>query len=312
MAVNNLRKTYQGKKVLVTGAEGFIGRHLVKALLSCGAEIHGLYLKNPAKDISGKMCWHKADVRNGKALKRLVKKVKPDFVFHLAALLEKGEKPELVNRIMATNFYGTFNLLQALAGAKFSKLVFLGSGEEYGKNKAPFNEKQNVQPVSPYGVSKAAAENICLVFFKIFNYPVVILRPAVVYGPGQKNKMFIPSLLNTLVKNQPFKMSGGKQKRDFIYIDDLIEAILAATVKPVKGEIINIGSGKSYSLKQVVAIARKISGSKGIISFDLPYRQSEIMNYSFDISKAKKFLGWQPAYSLEDGLKEIIRENKDG
>jgi len=320
---NGLTEKFRGKSVFITGAGGFIASRLIDALMNCQCEIHGLFYSPAPKNADvfqqtqesriirpGKLYRHKGDIMNKKGMRKIILETRPDFIFHLAAITEKGEDPDLINRTMDTNFGGTFNLLQALSGIKFAKLVFLGSGEEYGDNRAPFNEQQAVRPLSPYSLSKAAAEDICFAFSKAFGYPLVILRPSVVYGPGQKSRMFIPSLLDALTKNQPFRMTKGDQKRDFVYIDDLIEAILAAAIKPVTGERINIGSGKSYSLKRAAAIAQKISGSKSSISFDLPYRQTEIMNYLFDISKAAKLLGWRPRYSLEKGLKKIIKGEK--
>jgi len=300
-----LETKFKNKKVLITGAEGFIGRHLIDALLGYRTEIHGIYFKKLNKNISGKVFWYKVDIRNKEKLRQLVQKIKPDFIFHLAALLVKGDKPKEINQIIETNLVGTSNLLQALEGIKFSKLIFLGSGDEYGQNKAPFRETQTPLPQSAYAFSKTAAVNLCLTYSRTLNYPIVALRPSVVYGPGQKSKMFIPSLLNTLLKNKPLEISGGEQTRDFLYVDDLIKAILVAAMSNVKGEIINIGNGKSYQLKVIIEKAKKLIGSKSKITFT-PYRQKEIMNYSFNISKAKKLLNWQPHYTLDSGIEKTI------
>jgi nucleoside-diphosphate-sugar epimerase len=312
MANNNFQKKFKGKTVLITGANGFIGSHLAQALINYDCRIYALFYGAESKVINNrKIQWLKGDVRDQAAMKKLINRIKPNFVFHLAAVVDSSRDLRLIKEMVETNLLGTLNLLLSLENVKFQKMVFLGSCEEYGLGIAPFKESQPTMAVSPYGFSKIAASGLCSISSRILDYPIIVLRPTVVYGPGQEGKMFLPSLLWVLLDNSLFEMSKGGQKRDFIYIKDLIDAILISGVSNIKGEIINIGSGKAYSLKKVALLAKKLSGSKSQISFALPYRQDEIMNYSCDISKAKKLLKWKPQYSLEDGLRETIESFQD-
>lgn len=309
----DLQKKYKGKKIFITGGTGFVGSHLLKVLLEYDCKIHALYnIKNKGrKNIPGKLFWHEGDILDSKKMKKIIAKAKPDLIFHLAALIGSERNINLAVSLIETNFIGTLNVLTALKNVKFERLLFVGTAEEYGMEPAPFNESQKAVPVSPYGFSKNAASNLCLFYHRIFDYPITVLKPAVAYGPGQKNSMFIPSLIRSLKRNKEFKIFGGRQKRDFLYIDDLIQAIIKAAVnKKAEGEAVNIGSGSAYSLKEVAILAKKLSKSKSKISFSLPYRPFEIMNYSVDISKAKKKLGWAPIWTLEKGLEETINYYK--
>lgn len=305
-------RDYKNKVVLITGGSGFIGNHLIEVLLKYKAKIHVFDKKIAGKkNVSGKLYWHRGDIQNKKSLKEIVAKTKPDYIFHLAALLGSKRDLGLVEKMIKINFLGTLSLLDALQNTKFKKFVFIGTCEEYGTGATPFKENQATFPISPYSLSKIAATNLCLLYSKIFNYPIVVLRPTVVYGPGQRKIMFIPSLIKSLIKNEHFEMTRGEQKRDFIYVKDLVEAILMAGLKKeVVDEIINVGSGKSYTLKRVVALVKNLTKSQSKISLILPYRPLEIMNYSTNISKAKKMLGWKPKWSLKEGLEETINYYK--
>jgi nucleoside-diphosphate-sugar epimerase len=193
----------------------------------------------------------------------------------------------------------------------FKKLIFLGSVEEYGLIEPPFFEQQRECPVTSYGLSKLAITNILGTLKKSQSLPSIVLRPSVIYGPGQSNSMFIPSLINSLLIGKRFQMTAGNQLRDFVYIDDVIDAIVQSIFIdiPTNENIFNVGYGVSFFLQDVAnLIAELISPDVlSLIDFGaVNYRKNELMQYAVNISHAEKFLGWKPKVDFEDGIRNTI------
>ena len=149
---------------------------------------------------------------------------------------------------------------------------------------------------------------MAMLFYTLYRLPVTVLRPTLAYGPGQDDDMFLPSLIRSLHKNQPFIMTPGEQTRDFLYIDDLINAILHVPRYPLsRGNIINIGSGIPTKILDVAYLVERLMNTKDLIRFGrIPYRNNEIMDYYVDLTKAEKILHWKPKISLNEGLKRSI------
>ncbi|MBU2637745.1 MAG: GDP-mannose 4,6-dehydratase [Nanoarchaeota archaeon] len=296
----------KGKRVLVTGVSGFIGSHLAARLLKEGASVYAIDKENPH---NSNISYFNADLCDLRALKDIVNKANPEIVVHLAACLDRNALEECIFNI---NYQGTVNLLTALEDVSYQRFVYLSTSESYYGNPVPFSEKMPLHPRTAYARSKAMAEEHCMRQFKEKHKPVVILRPAIVYGPGQIGNMFIPQCIASALKGEDMKMTAGKQTRDFIYIDDVVEAIIKASYIPAAvGEAVNIGSGIEVKLKDVTLKINSIMGNTIHISFAaLPYRENEIWRYVLDIAKARKVLGWAPRVSLEDGLKEVIANYK--
>ena len=303
--MKNFAEKYKGKSVLVTGACGFIGGHLLSILLPYCREIHATDLqRDDSQKSAANLHWHRADIRDGKEISRIVGRAKPDFIFHLAAKLPRyGDAT--INEMLEVNFIGTLNLLRALEKVKFSKMVFMGSAAEYGIAPVSHKEDQELRPVNPYGVSKAAATQLCLAHAKKYNYPIVILRPTTVYGCGEAGRIFLPAfLLDAINHGKSFEVKTG-YKRDFLYVDDLVEAILLAGIKKARGVIVNIGTGKSISQRSAAQLTKKLLRSGAKIKGKLP-GLCDILDDSCDVSRAEKLLGWKARYSLEEGLKKTL------
>lgn len=303
---------FAGMRVLVTGATGFLGRHLCTALVGAGARVFALRRDNgrsPVR-IEGKdgMEWLEADIRDAERLTSVVRKTRAARIFHLAAATSVERGFQTADDMIATNLQGTVNLLRALDSTGYECFVCTGSAEEYGAGTAPFREDAPLQPVSPYSASKAAATLYCEMYHRTLGCPIVILRPFLVYGPGQPPNKLIPQTILAALADRPFPMTSGRQTREFTYVDDIIDGYLrAATTSEAIGHTVNLGTGESMPVIDLVRLILELSGSR--IQPDvgaLPTRPGEIWSYQCDNTKAHTLLGWSPHVSLIDGLQKTI------
>ena len=310
-------------KVLVTGGAGFIGSHLVDRLLAKGFEVTVLdnFYSGRMENISS----HKdsrefhlvrGDVRDESLVKRVVKDV--DGVFHEAALVDVSlsvDNPLLFNEV---NVGGTLNLLKACADSDVKRFVFASSAAVYGDSE-PAKKRENMvpKPISPYGVSKLAAENYIKVFSELYGLEIVSLRYFNVYGPRQGLASsysgvitaFITRLMNDL---PPVIYGDGEQSRDFVHVNDVVSAnILALKSKNAVGQIFNIASGTAitvYKLAKMLQQSANKEHSKIIFS---ERRSGDIKHCSSDISKAVELLGYNPKIQLKDGLMNLFKWHLD-
>ncbi len=304
--------TLNGVKVLVTGVSGFIGSHLARRLVKEGAEVHGLVRPSSKlwriQDLKNRIELHYADLTDFKSINRIVQDVRPQKVFHLAARVDVSRSFAVMDEMVEVNIKGTVNLLRALNETNYDCFINTGTCEEYGDNPVPFREEQAPNPVSPYSASKVAATTFCQMLCKTMGLPIVILRPFLTYGPGQESNMLIPSLIKSVARGEAFKMTEGKQTREFNYVDDIVDGFIRAATTPADiGEIINIGNGLEYEIRDVVAMVLKLLNSQARPEFGaLRYRPGETWHFYCDNTKAKQILGWKPGVSLGDGLKMTI------
>ncbi len=300
------------KRVLVTGAEGFIGSHLVGKLLAEGAQVHALVKR-------GSSLWRieesiksinllEGDITDFNFLQSTVPKCRPQIVFHLAARLDVSRSWELVFPLIETNLSGTVNLLRVLKDCRIKLFVQTSSSEEYGDAPSPLIEDRRESPISPYSFSKVASTHFCQMVARAFDIPVTVVRLFPTYGPFQDGSMFIPSAIRELLIHHKFKMSPGEQKREFNYVDDIVRAYLAVAECPrAPGELFNIGNGIPYRLKDVVAIIKDLCGENALVEIGaIPYRKGEGKEIFCSNEKIKRLTGWSPLVSLEEGLKLTV------
>ena len=298
----------EGLSVLVTGATGFIGTHLTQRLLTAGSRVACLLsserrMSNLPPGTTG----HVADLRDAGAVKAAVKAASPALVFHLAAVgvTEFGIDPITAIQV---NVEGTINLLMALEGTGYYRFLFTGTSHEYGDDNSPFHQARLPSPPNVYAASKSAAWLFCQMYQRVRGWPIVGLRPFGVYGPGQRPPAFLPSLILSALRGQDFPMTGGKQVRDFIYIQDVIEGMLrAATVPGIEGQTFNLCSGRGASLAEVAGrVVAQMGKPVHIHLGALPYRPGTIWHMVGDNSMARELLHWQPTVSLDEGLRRTI------
>ncbi len=301
-------KKLSGSTVLVTGGLGFIGSHLVRRLIAEGCEVHvfGNSETHNVSDILGKIKIHMVDLRRFNDVKREVKGINPLKIFHLAAHVNVSRT--LNSKMMIkNNFGGTVNLLKAAESVDYDCFINTGTCEEYGTNSVPFTEDQAPNPVSPYSVSKVKTTIFCQSYQKCTGRPVITLRPFLTYGPFQRNNFLTPYVITSALFKNKIRTTRGEQAREFNFVSDIIDGyILAAASEEAVGEIINIGNGKEYKIRDVISKILEIVGSKVEVDNSLPYRKGEVMHFYCSNEKAKRLLGWQPKVSLDAGLKKTI------
>ncbi|WP_083685040.1 NAD-dependent epimerase/dehydratase family protein [Massilia putida] len=302
-----LSGAYRGKRILVTGATGFIGRHLVEMLGALGGELAILSRGSDPLPHVGKI--FRGELQDRDFVSATLSDWAPHLVFHLAGARERNLTREAFDKTIEANLMGTLNLLYAaLDRGELGRIVVLGTGEEYGRNPAPFHESMREGPISAYSFSKQCATQLSQLMHSSFGLPVVVVRPSVAYGPGQHDDMFLPALIQTLLRGEAFDMTLGEQTRDYVYVSDLVEAILCAgACDGVDGEIINVGSGTATRIAGLVEQVEAQLGIEGLVRRGtVPYRTGEPMEYLLDVSKARALLQWTPRTSLEAGLRETI------
>ncbi|MBN2459359.1 GDP-mannose 4,6-dehydratase [Candidatus Woesearchaeota archaeon] len=307
-------------KILVTGAAGFIGSHVAEALLKRGDAVIGVDCINDYYDVKFKkenlgilnkypcFVFYKADICDFKAMKKVFDKENPEKVVHLAA--RAGVRPSIDNPFIyeETNVKGTLNLLELAKEAKVKSFVSASSSSVYGnQKKIPFSEKDNVDhPISPYAATKKAGELLCHTYHHLYGMKITCLRFFTVYGPRGRPDMAPYMFVNNVSKGAPIKKFGdGKSRRDYTFITDITEGVLAAADRELEFEIINLGNNKPVSLNEFIAIVEKLVGKKAAAN-EMPMQPGDVDITYADISKAKKLLGYYPKTRFEEGMKQFV------
>ena len=302
-------------KFLVTGGAGFIGSHIVDALVANGDKVKVIddFSSGSMENLSGvlnKIELIKGDIRNKELVKEAVKGV--DYCLHQAALRSVPKSlanPEFYNDV---NINGTLNILTASLDAGVKRVVVASSSSIYGDiDKLPEREDFLPQLISPYGLTKLAAEYYSRIFSKIYGLETVNLRYFNVFGPRQSLEneyaVVVPKFITCMLNDiQPPIHGDGKQTRDFTYIANVVQAnIKSATTPGIKCEVFNIACGKAYSVLDIVKYVNKILGKSILPAFG-PIRAGDTKHTLADISKARKLIGFKPEIGFEEGLKRTI------
>jgi UDP-glucose 4-epimerase len=290
------------KRILVTGGNGYLGRNLVEKLQQLQAEVFVM-------DIYGTADAHTfiLDITDAKAVKEMIEKIKPQIIFHLAASLDRNRNFDNYDTIYAINTKGTFNLLDSLKDIDYENFIFTSTSEVYGDNTPPFKETQIPQPASPYSLTKVYTENLIETFSKTYQKKYTILRLFNFFGKNMSPKFFIPQMIETLRDNQKFEMTKGAQKRDFLYLEDVVQALILSAQKSAQNEIFNVCSAEAVSLKDLVLEVKNSLNSQSEIVFGaLPYRDNEVWNMLGDNTKITSQLGFKPKFNLKTGIRQII------
>jgi NAD dependent epimerase/dehydratase len=309
----------KSKRVLVTGAAGFIGSHLVEALVARGALVTCLVRYNSTSgignlellpaDTKARITVAFGNIEDSDFVQRTVEG--QEIVLHLAALIGIPYSYVAPRSYVRTNIEGTLNVLEAVRGHKIQRLVHTSTSEVYGTAlRTPIDEDHPLQGQSPYSASKIAADKLAESYHRSFNTPVVTLRPFNTFGPRQTARAFIPTIIAQALAGDTVRLGALKPRRDMTCVTDTVDGFIrAATAPGIEGETINLGTGEMFSVQEFAENILTLMGSKARIEVD-PTRarpdNSEVMALVSDNGKAKRLLEWRPRESLDDGIRETI------
>ena len=312
---------YAGTRVLVTGAGGFVGSHLVEQLVREGARVTALLHYNSRGDRGSLTHLDQGlldevevvfgDVRDAALMKQVTRS--QAIVFHLAALIGIPYSVRAPQSYVDTNVVGTLHVAQAALEAGVARLVHVSTSEVYGTAQyVPMDERHPLQPLSPYAASKIGGESLALSFAASYGLPVAAVRPFNTYGPRQSRRAVIPAVLSQLVRRVPALRVGAlTPRRDFTYVEDTVRGLVRAGVADVAvGTVTNLGSGADVPIAAVVARCCELVGyAPPIVADPLRVRPEggEVMRLQCDATRAAATLDWRPRVSLADGLAATLR-----
>ena len=309
-------------KVLITGISGFAGSHLAEFLLNKGYKVYGtFYDKSTFSNLNGfidKITLFECDIRNYDILKKIIRKVRPDEIYHLAAISFVPTSLKNPKLTFDTNLYGTLNLYQVVIEQKINpKILFVGSADEYGlvkESDLPIKETRPLHPMNPYAISKMSSDFLSYFYFKNYHFDIIRVRSFNHIGPRQAPDFVCPSFAKQIVeiekgiKREPIIMVGNLEaKRDFTDVRDMVRAYWLAVQKGEMGEVYNICSERTVQIKELLNKFLKLS-SKKIEVMEDPKRMRPSDNpvLQGDFSKFRERCGWKPEIPLDKTFKDIL------
>lgn len=315
----------KNKKILVTGADGFIGSHLTEELIRRGHDVRAFVLYNSFNSwgwldhsepaIKKDLDVFAGDIRDPHGVKQAMKGC--DVVFHLAALIGIPYSYHSPDTYVDTNIKGTLNIVQAARELDISKVLHTSTSEVYGTARiVPITEEHPLQGQSPYSASKIGADQIAMSFYLSFNTPVSVVRPFNTYGPRQSARAVIPTVITQIAAgSRKIKLGALHPTRDFNYVKDTVNGFIAiAESEKTVGEFINIGSNYEVSIGDTVKMIAELMNAKLDIDTDaqrIRPENSEVERLWAENAKAKKLTNWKPAYAQRDGFKRGLQETID-
>lgn len=315
--IKSLMNSLKKSKVLVTGATSYLGIRLIEQLENKVGQIIGI-TQNVQKRVlfsegfGKKVKLFNLDIKNFYKTKIFIKKIKPDRIIHLAAYSNADRDKQIIKKSMEVNATGLINLLKSIEKTKINSVVNVSTVDVYGNARPPFSETSMASPISPYGIFKLSAENISNLYYHVYNLPIVNLRLSMVYGCLQPPNKIIPFIIESCIKRKKIKMTLGHQTRDFIYVDDAVNAIIRASIsKSAFGKTFNIASGQEISIRDLTKKISRLTKRSLRVSFGkLPMKKGDMISMRIKTDHAKKVLKWKAKTSLENGLKKVIKSDK--
>ena len=311
--------SWKDKKVLITGAGGFIGSHLAEKLVALGSDVRAFVRYNSRndyglievlpEDVQEELTVVVGDLRDSDSVNNAVRDV--DLVLHLGASISIPYSYVSPNNFVATNIIGAVNVLNAVKEYGIQKMVHTSSSEVYGTAQyIPIDEKHPLQAQSPYAASKIGADKMVESYYLSYGLPVATVRPFNTYGPRQSSRAVIPTIITQALTKDEIRLGVTSPTRDFNYVEDTVSAFMRAAESPESvGQVFNFGSGKEISIGDLAGrIISLVGRDVAIVCDDERIRpeKSEVNRLLADATKAKELLGWKPLFSLTDGLRNVI------
>lgn len=314
----------KNKRVLITGADGFIGSHLTEKLLNLGCSVKAFVKYDKGVDTKllniltpefrNNVMLVAGDIRDPDAVRQAAKDI--DIIFHLAAIVSIPYSYVNPREVIETNTIGTLNVLMAGKENNVEKIVHTSTSEVYGTAQyVPIDEKHPLQGQSPYSASKIGADKIAESFHRSFNTPVATIRPFNQYGPRQSARAVIPTIITQALTGNTVRLGSLTPTRDFTFVFDTVDAFIRIAESPnTVGEVLNIGSGTEISIgdlaNKIIEIINKVGDKSVSVVFEEGRKRpekSEVNRLLADVTKAKKLIEWQAKTPLDDGLKLTIQ-----
>jgi nucleoside-diphosphate-sugar epimerase len=304
-----------GVRMAVIGATGFIGSHLTESLVRMGAAVlavarsreHRANLQSVADDC----CFRDSDIRDADSIRNVLSGFKPEVVFHLAADVDAEETFVHMGNSLRSNAVGTANVLEAASRTGTATFVYADSCKVYGNGPVPYRQSQPDAPICSYAIGKSAGWRLCRLAGEMTGMAVCSLRSTSAYGPRQSPNL-ITHVRDCVRREAPVRLLGGGQTRDLIFVDDLVQAFIAAATRPdARGRAVPVGGGREVSVAQICRlIVRLMGGGIEVIANAQPPRPTEIWRSYCDNQEAGEILGWSPSTGLEEGLSRTLRESE--
>jgi nucleoside-diphosphate-sugar epimerase len=285
------------RRVIVTGASGFVGLHLCRALLLYGCDVHALSRSEP-KIRDPKLHWHKIDLTDLEATRTAFARIRADFVWHLCSYAQGERELALVLPTFRGELETTVNVLVSATDIGCQRLIMAGSLEESDRNEIPS---------SPYAAAKAASRSYAKMFHEFYGVPVVMTRIFMTYGPGQSAKKIIPHAITCMLRGRLLKITSPGRRVDWLYVEDLVRGLLAVAVaSDLEGISVDLGSGELVEIADVVRRIQALINPSAPVEFGAyPERALEQVRHA-DSARTYALTGWRPTISLGAGLKQTI------
>ena len=301
---------FLNKTILVVGGTGFLGFHIASSLCKFGANVYSLSQRPPGKHrhLNIQYLYHDLSIPFPS---HPIRSIKFDYIFNCSGYVDHSSFFDGGSNVISTNINSVLHLIETLNWSSVISFVQFGSSDEYGSISPPQSESCTPIPLTPYSLSKFSITNLLRSLSISENLPFIIVRPFLVYGPHQDSNRLFPYVINNCISDSTFTLTSGLQLRDFLYIDDFVEAVLCLACTPkALGSVFNIGSGSPISVRDVVLLIQSIIGLGSPVFGTLPLRTTESPSLYADISLISQLTEWTPSISLNDGLNYTINYYK--
>jgi len=300
------------RRIVVTGASGFVGGHLVRQLVHEGAQVGALSrtrTEGLLDEWSRRCTFIACDLRQRERTRRVLREFAPEVLFHFASHPDAREAVGQAYRAIQVNLVGTLNALEAFRSCGGKLFLYGDSCKVYGDARVPYRETLALGPNSSYAITKAAAWHLCELYGRLHGLTVISLRPTLIYGPGQSGNIIDFVITNLLDGASEIRLDGGEQTRDPLFIDDAVEAFLMAARlgTALHGRVVNLGGGREISVRELAVVIAELMGARAaIVSCPDQARPTELWRSTCDNAEATALLGWTPKTPLRQGLERTI------